>query len=102
MRVPTGRPKRTLVTPVTLNPMHQLYHSRRRIPDGSSFTKKKVAQQRRMEMAAFVLSALPAATLLDCMSAPRPPSIYELIQLAQQHAAEIPCPHCGKPLPKGD
>jgi hypothetical protein len=80
--------------------VHKLFHSRRGNPDGSSFTKK-VAAQRRIHLAAFVLAALPAEDLLACMSAPRPPSIEELIKLAQQHAAEIPCPHCGKLPTKG-
>lgn len=81
--------------------MHTMFHARRRNPDGSSFTKK-VAQQRRTHLAAFVMAAIPAEDLLACMSAPRPPSIDELIELAQQHAAEIRCPHCGKSPTKGD
>jgi hypothetical protein len=82
---------------------HEMFHARRRNPDGSSFTKK-AAQQRRMHLAAFVLAALPPEDLLACMSAPRPPSIDELIQLAQQHAAETPwtCPHCHKPFTHGE
>jgi hypothetical protein len=83
--------------------MHKLFHSRRRNADGSSFTKK-IAQQRRMHLAAFVLAALPPEDLLACMSAPRPPSIDELIELAQQRAAENPwtCPHCQKTFTPGE
>jgi hypothetical protein len=83
--------------------MHKMFHSRRRNPDGTSFTKK-LAAERRVQLAAFVMSALPAETLLDCMSAPRPPSIAELVQLAQQHAAENPltCPHCKKTFTPGE
>jgi hypothetical protein len=81
--------------------MHKMFHSRRRNPDGTSFTKK-LAAERRVQLAAFVLAALPAEDLMAVMTSARPPSIDELIQLAQQHVAEIPCPHCGNPLPKGD
>jgi hypothetical protein len=83
--------------------MHKLFHSRRRNPDGQPFTKR-LAQQRRMHLAAFVLAAIPPETLLDCMSSPRPPSIDELIQFAQQRVAETPwtCPHCHKPFTQGE
>jgi hypothetical protein len=81
--------------------MHKLFHARRPIPDGTPLTKK-VAQQRRTHLAAFVLSVIPPEMLRDCMTAPRPPSIDELIELAQQFAAEIRCPHCGWTPTKGD
>jgi hypothetical protein len=81
--------------------LHELSHPRRPIPDGSPFTKK-VAEQRRIELAAFVLKAIPAEELLKLMQFARPPSIAELISLAHERAAEIPCQHCGKPPTKGD
>lgn len=83
--------------------MHKMFHSRRRNPDGSSFTKKRAAEN-RLHLAAFVMAALPPEILLGCMSAPRPPSVAELVQLAQQHAAENPltCPHCKKSFTPGE
>jgi hypothetical protein len=80
---------------------HEMFHARRRTPDGSPFTKK-LAAQRRIQLAAFVLAAIPPEDLLACMAAPRPPNIDELIELAREYAAEIPCPHCGKLPTKGD
>jgi hypothetical protein len=49
-------------------------------------------------LAAFVLKAIPPDEFLAIMQTPRPPSIAELVSLAHERAAEIPCPHCGKPL----
>jgi hypothetical protein len=80
---------------------HEMFHARRRNPDGSPFTKR-LAAQRRIHLATFVLQAIPGDELMACMSAPRPPSIEELIKLAEQRAAKHPCSHCGKSPTKGD
>jgi len=80
--------------------LNQFSHPRRRIPDGSPFTKK-LAEKHRLELAALVFQVIPGAELLALMQLARPPSVAELITLAQQHAAEIRCQHCGKPLTKG-
>jgi hypothetical protein len=90
--------------------MHKLYHARRRAPaDGgalsrSGFFTKKAAERRRLELLAFVLKVIPPDELMACMSAPRPPSIPELISLARDRAAETPwtCPHCHKPFTQGE
>jgi hypothetical protein len=50
--------------------MHRMFHSRRRNPDGQPFTKK-LAAQRRIHLAAFVLAALPPEDLLACMQSAR-------------------------------
>jgi hypothetical protein len=81
---------------------HKLFHARRKAPrDGgrlsrSGFFTKKAAEGRRWDLALFVLKVFPAEELVAYMMAPRPPSIAELIKLAEQRAAELPwtCPHC--------
>jgi hypothetical protein len=78
--------------------MHKMFHSRRKNRDGTSFTKK-LAAQRRLDLAAFVMMVIPGDELMQAMTAPRPPSISELVTLAQQYAAKSPCPHCGGVLP---
>ena len=80
--------------------LNQLFHARRRTADGSPFTKK-VAEARRWDLAAFVLKAIPPDEFMAVMQTPRPPSISELVSLAHERAAEIPCPHCGKLPTKG-
>jgi hypothetical protein len=83
--------------------MNPLSHPRRRIPDGSAFTKK-VAEQRRVELVRFVLAMIPPGEFLEIMQAPRPASIPELISFARERAAETPltCPHCNKPFTPGE
>jgi hypothetical protein len=90
---------------------HQLFHARRRAPnDGGALSRggfftKKAAEQRRLELLAFfVFKMIPPDEFTACMSAPRPPSIPELIQLAHERAAETPwtCPHCHKPFTPGE
>jgi hypothetical protein len=86
---------------------HKLFGPRRRAPnDGGALSPsgmftKKAAEQRRWDMAIFVLKAIPAEEFLSFMQSPRPPSIQELIKIAQQRATENPwtCPHCDGPLP---
>ena len=84
---------------------HKLFGARRRAPnDGGALSRsgcftKRAAAQRRLDLAAFVLRAIPPDEFMAIMRTPRPPSIAELVTLARQYVAEIPCPHCGAPLP---
>jgi hypothetical protein len=83
--------------------LHQLCHPRRRTADGSPFTKR-IAAQRRVDLAAFVMQVIPQDELMAIMQAPRPASISELVSLAHERAAEIPltCPHCHKSFTPGE
>jgi hypothetical protein len=91
--------------------MHKMFHSRRKPPnDGGALSRsgcftKKAAEQRRLELLAFfVLKMIPPDQFMACMTAPRPPSIPELINLARERAAATPwtCPHCKKPFTPGE
>jgi hypothetical protein len=90
--------------------LDRLSHTRRKAAPRDSFGGKlspsgcftqKVAARRRLEMQALVLQMIPGEELMRLLLSERPPSIPELISIAQRRAAEHAgkCQHCGKPLP---
>jgi hypothetical protein len=58
------------------------------------------SQDQDQDIEGYVLGVIPADELMAFMELPMPPSVEELIKIAQERAAEIPwnCPHCNGPL----
>ena len=66
--------------------------------NNSGTVTSAIVEARRWELRSWVIASVP--NLAELMESSRPPTIRELIQLAQQRAAEHveKCPHCGGSL----
>jgi hypothetical protein len=62
--------------------------------NNSGTVTSAIAEARRWELRSWVIASIPE--LAELMQSARPPTIPELIALAQRRQSA--CPHCGKPL----
>jgi hypothetical protein len=76
-----------------------VYGARKSSTSNNSGTMTRaVVEAQRWELRSWVIASVP--DLAELMESARPPTIRELIQLAQQRAVEHvgKCPHCGGSL----
>ena len=66
-----------------------------------TFNTRAEAERRRVELRALLILSLPERELTAYLTSPKPPSVSDLVRLAQRRAAERvgSCALCGQSLP---